>query len=82
MPKILVIETCIINYGDDRGGVVESFGAITEVTKDTARALTVSGRALYVNKADDPDKTGRHTASADMVKAAAREAKSADKADA
>lgn len=79
MPKILVIETCIINYGDDRGGVVESFGAVTEVNKDTARNLTVTGRVLYVNKADDPDKTGRYTASAEMVKAAEREAK-ADKA--
>lgn len=77
MPKILIIEACIVNYGDDRGGVVESFGAVTEVNKDTARALTVSGRALYVSKTDDPDKTGRYTASPDMVKAAEREAKAA-----
>lgn len=80
MPKILIIETCIVNYGDDRGGVVESFGANTEVNKDTARTLTTTGRALYVNKSDDPDKLGRHTASPDMLKAAEREAKAADKA--
>lgn len=75
MPKILIIETCIVNHGDDRGGVVESVGATVEVNKDTARDLCSTGRALYVSKADDPDKTGRNTATAEILKAAAREAK-------
>ena len=75
MPKILIIETCIVNFGDDRGGVVESVGATVEVNKDTARDLTLANRALYLNKTDDPDKHGRNTAPDAMVKAAAREAK-------
>jgi hypothetical protein len=32
--------------------------------------LVRRGRALYIDKADDADKSGRYTASADMVKAA------------
>lgn len=79
MPKILIIETCIVNHGDDRGGVVETVGSNIEVNKDTARDLCTTGRALYVNKADDPDKSGRNTASPEMIKAAEREAKSAAK---
>ena len=75
MPKILITQTCIVNYGDDRGGVGESFGATVEVNKDTARDLCVTGRALYTRKEDDPDKSGRNTASPEMIKAAAREAK-------
>lgn len=70
MPGMLVIENCIINYGDDRGGVTEIAGALVEVNKDTARTLADIGRALYVDKKDDPDKYGRHTADAEMVKAA------------
>lgn len=80
MPKILIIETCIVNHGDDRGGVVETVGANIEVNKDTARELCAASRALYINKADDPDKLGRNTASHEMVKAAAREAKASDAA--
>ncbi len=71
MPKMLVIDTCIINYQDDRGGVAETSGSIVEVTKDTARALLDANRALYVSKTDDPDKHGRNTASPEMMKAAA-----------
>jgi hypothetical protein len=71
MPKMLVIEPCIINYGDDRGGVGEVSGTLVEVTKDTARTLIGANRALYVVKTDDPDKHGRNTASPDMLKAAA-----------
>jgi hypothetical protein len=70
MPKILIIEACLVNFGDDRGGVDQAAGDMTDVAKDTARQLTTAGRALYVNKADDPDKAGRFTASKDMIKAA------------
>jgi hypothetical protein len=68
---MLVIDTCIINYQDDRGGVAEAAGSIVEVTKDTARALIGANRALYVVKTDDPDKHARNTASPEMLKAAA-----------
>ncbi len=80
MPKMLVIDPCIINYQDDRGGVAETAGALVEVTKDTARDLIGANRALYVNKTDDPDKHGRNTASPEMLKAAADMRKTAETA--
>ncbi|MDO9596732.1 MAG: hypothetical protein Q7J47_03330 [Azoarcus sp.] len=70
MPKQLIIEACLVNYGDDRGGVGQSAGDIVDVPRDTARGLATAGRALYINKADDPDKSGRFTAPKDMIKAA------------
>jgi hypothetical protein len=70
MPKLLITESCTVNYGDDRGGVHEDMGAIVEVSKDTARALTTIGRALYVERKEDPDKNARHTASREMLAAA------------
>lgn len=70
MPKILIIEPCNVNHGDDRGGVHQDVGDIVEVTKDTGRTLTNIGRALYTSQADDADKHGRYTASADMISAA------------
>lgn len=70
MPKLLITENCIVNYGDDRGGVDQAAGDGVDVSKDTARALVTAGRALYINKADDPDKGGRNTATKDMLKAA------------
>lgn len=71
MPKQLIIEPCIINHGDDRGGVDHAAGEIVDVPRDAAYTLAQAGRALYVDKKDDPDKSGRNTASADMLKAAA-----------
>lgn len=81
MPKVLVIEPCIINLGDDRGGVDHAVGALAETTKDTAYALACAGRVLYVDAKDDPDKHNRHTASKDLLKAAeaATKAKPAEK---
>lgn len=70
MPKQLVIESCLINHGDDRGGVHHDAGEIVEVPKGTAIDLARAGRTLFVDKKEDPDKNGRHTASADMIKAA------------
>lgn len=70
MPKLLIIEACLVNFGDDRGGVDQAAGDIVDVSKETARALATAGRALYVSKADDPDRSGRHTATKDMLKAA------------
>lgn len=68
--KLLIISACLINFGDDRGGVHTAEGETPEVTKDTAVELTQANRALYVNKADDPTKEKRYTASPEMVKAA------------
>jgi len=79
MPKQLVIESCLINYGDDRGGVHSESGEIVEVPKGTAIDLARAGRTLFVDKKDDPDKTGRHTASAEFIKAAADMRKSRNK---
>ena len=80
MPKLLIIEPCLVNYGDDRGGVHQSAGDLVEVSKDVANALVRPGRALYVAKADDPDKGGHNTASKDMLKAAEAMAKASDHA--
>jgi len=39
MPKILITEPCLVNYGDDRGGVDEPAGALVEVPKAVANTL-------------------------------------------
>jgi hypothetical protein len=70
MPKQIVIEPCLINFGDDRGGVGHAAGEIVEVSKETAAKLAGAGRTLYVDKKDDPDKHARYTASKEMIKAA------------
>ncbi|MEW6612701.1 MAG: hypothetical protein AB1409_08170 [Pseudomonadota bacterium] len=75
MPKVLIIEDCLVNYGDDRGGVHESAGALVDVSKDAAAALIRANRALYTDKKDDPDKSGRNTATKDMLQAAMAMAK-------
>jgi len=74
--KILVIEPTLINHGDDRGGQHADIG-ITDAPKDAARAVVLAGKALYVSRADDPSKSGTHTATAEEVKAAQAAAKAA-----
>jgi hypothetical protein len=83
MPKILIIEPCLINLGDERGGVDHSAPSFADVTKETARQLVTMGRALYTVRADDPDKGARNTAPKDMLDAAKAviEARDAVKAD-
>ena len=76
MPKILIIEPTLINHGDDGGGQHADIG-ITEAPKDAARAVVLAGKALYVSRADDPSKSGTHTATAEEVKAAQAAAKAA-----
>lgn len=73
--KLLVIEACLVNYNDDAGGQHQDPGDLIDVAKDTAVALVHSGRALYVAKNDDPSKGAHHTASKDMLDAAASLAK-------
>lgn len=68
--KQLIIEPCIVNYGDDRGGVDQTIGDVVDVPKDVASKLASNGRALYLDKKDDPSRDGRYTASKDMVQAA------------
>lgn len=75
MPKLLIIEPCLVAYGDDRGGVHQDTGDIVDVSKDTGVTLTRANRALYLGKADDPDPSGRYTASKDLVQAAQAAAK-------
>lgn len=81
MPKMLITDTCIVNYNDDRGGVAEQAASIVDVSRDTALALVRAHRALYTNKADDPDKTGRNTASKDEIALAAQVRADRDAAD-
>lgn len=71
MPKQLIIEPCLVNHGDDRGGVDYAAGKIVDVLRDDAYKLAQAGRALYVDRKDDPDRSGRYTASKDMLQAAA-----------
>lgn len=75
MPKILIIETCLVNHGDDAGGIAHEAGETIDVNKDTAIELAKYGRSLYLNKADDPTKTKQYSASTDMVKAVETAAK-------
>lgn len=75
MPKILIIETCLVNHGDDAGGIAHEAGETIDVNKDTAIELAKYGRSLFLNKADDPTKTKQYSASTDMVKAAEAAAK-------
>ena len=70
MPQILITETVLVNYGDDRGGVVEPQGAIIDVPRDAAARLVAANRALYVDKKDDPSKGKLDTATAAELRAA------------
>lgn len=79
--KVLITDSTQVNYGDDRGGVHEESGSVVDVNKETAGKLTEAGRALYVNKTDDPFKDGRYTASKEMLAAAAALAKAKEAED-
>lgn len=70
MPKQIIIEPCLINFGDDRGGVDHAVGDIVDVPKATAESLARADRTLYLDKKDDPTKSGQYTASVEMIKAA------------
>ena len=70
MPKILIIESTQVDYGDDRGGQHVDNCEIVDVPKEQARKLTEYNRALYVSKTDDPTKAAIYTASKEMLDAA------------
>lgn len=73
--EILIIDTTIVNFGDDRGGQVVEAPEFVDVSKDTAQALVRSGRGLYTSRANDPEKGAPNTATAEMIKAAQAEIK-------
>lgn len=68
--KVLVIAACILNLGDDRGGLHHDVGEVADIPKGQAESLARADRVLYVNRKDDPTKTGQFTASEAMLKAA------------
>ena len=68
--KILILAACLVNMGDDKGGQHTDEGEIVDPPKDVANKLVSYGRALYINKADDPDKAGANTAPKELVQAA------------
>lgn len=78
--KVLVIEACMVDFNDDRGGQAVTVGSLIDVPKETAHALCDMGRTLYTDEKDDPRKGVKRIASAEMVKAAAKAAKAKDPA--
>lgn len=70
MPKQLVIEPCIVNYQDDRGGVHADMG--DEISPNTEQALKLAQmhKAVYLSADDDPTK-GRYTIRPDLAAAKA-----------
>lgn len=79
--KILMIETALVNFGDDRGGVPVERGKRVEVPTPAAHTLCTYGRALYLKKEDDPS-GGLRTAPAELINSltAAEKAEKREKA--
>ena len=69
MPKMLVLETCLVNYKDDRGGIAEPAGTLPIIDAEQALALARTGRMLFTRKSDDPTK-GTRTAPPEVVEQA------------
>lgn len=67
--KIIIAEACSLNME-----TAFAVGDKAEVVKDDAAVLVRAGRALYLDKTDDPSK-GLQTASADDVKRIGEQAK-------
>lgn len=59
--KLIVVDACSIPT-EETGPQHVDAGTVVDVSKDDAATLTRIGRALYINKADDPTK-GQFTAS-------------------
>lgn len=70
MPKMLITDSTLVNFRDDRGGVHAEKYEIHDVPKDVAADLVNAGRALYVDAKDDPSKGNFNTASVELLKAA------------
>ena len=78
MPKMLILESCVASNNPEHGPQHAAAGDIVSVSVSEADTLAKIGRALYTDKKDDPNKSGYHTADAELLKAAAA-AKSASK---
>lgn len=78
--KLIIIESTQVNYHDDKGGVHVDSSEFVDIDKDQAKKLTEANRALYVNKADDPFKDGRFTASQELLDAAKKLSKAKTRA--
>lgn len=78
--KMLVLETCVVNFRDDRGGVIVAAGDLVDIDTEQSAALARAGRVLYTRKSDDPTR-GSLTAPAEVVEAARAVSQSADKAE-
>ncbi|WP_428309259.1 hypothetical protein [Hydrocarboniphaga sp.] len=70
MPKMLIIDHTIVNFGDDRGGQGAEAGDLVDVPREQAAALVTWKRAMYTRKQDDPSKGGLDTAPENIVAAA------------
>ena len=83
MAKILIISACLVNFGDDRGGVDVAEGDLIDLpNKEQCGRLAEGGRALYVSEKDDHTKGKLYTASEALVKTAEAKRKAAAKAEA
>lgn len=61
--KVMLLEACVVNLRDDRGGQHFVQGAEVDVPKDEAVSLVRMGRAKFMSKEDDFDKSGANTMS-------------------
>lgn len=67
--KVLIIEPCFIPSGEVTPTACAQ-GDVVDVKEDLARQLVANGRALYVEKKDDPSRGNLLTASPELVSAA------------
>ena len=44
--KILITESCLVNFGDDRGGIHQDVGDMPDAPKEVAAGLIRSNRAI------------------------------------
>lgn len=58
---ILLIAAVIINFQDGQGGQHTEPGLV-QVPRDVGQQLVGQGLALYTQRADDPSRSGAHTA--------------------
>jgi hypothetical protein len=70
--KLLIMAACLI--AGETIGIPVAVGDTVDVPKDDALYLVRAGRALYLDKADDPTK-GLHTATAEDKQRAKDQAK-------
>lgn len=67
MPKLILLDNCVVNFRDDRGGQHHKMGDEVDVPKDEAYSLVRVGRAKFMSKSDDFDKAGTNTADKDLL---------------